>query len=627
MANFKKFLISGLSIMLVLSFLFILTGCPGPDEGEVNLKEVGNEKKEVLKTSNDMAQINGNDVIYVVNPARTKSLTGRSRLAAEETAMLVSLQGLVAQTKAEIYIGKPEDTLLQYIADNYGKTIEVIDDMSALIDKYKDHINDMGYIKVKYSTTSVATSMVNQATTLAAANKWVLVPCKLNEDDALEKAVIEKGFNLKKNYFLVDGNETESKIIEENKDKLNTKVLAALSPTFYNSRDYGIATKSPFFFYRATTTTKDELKKVYGMLNPLAGVVGWQDVKFKPDPTAQENQYGALHSQWADATADHGVVAIPVSDIHNLSLYASIKQEGNLEQKATKSNAGENVHYATIIYNNGEDMGEFLNFIEDTNMFAYEDKSQNPVGWTINASLYDYIPMAMRYAYENMTDNEYFVASTAGLGRVNVGLLEEHGHPYGTTLQAYLDRTNDLLGKTGLPYISYLGRLDDKTAKDRKSVIELFGNLSNVKGGFILSDTGVSPTGGIKWVGDKPFVADREIIRAFEKGSREQQDAMREVRSNNRIVNPTINKIATQTAERLAQYEVNPASIEGYSVVQVYSEYHYKNLIKNFYEKLDTNRVRIVTPDEFIKLIQQNITDKKDVSSVKVLSTVKNEEQ
>lgn len=102
---------------------------------------------------------------------------------------------------------------------------------------------------------------------------------------------------------------------------------------------------------------------------------------------------------------------------------------------------------------------------------------------------------------------------------------------------------------------------------------------------------------------------------------------MREVRSNNRIVNPTINKIATQTAERLAQYEVNPASIEGYSVVQVYSEYHYKNLIKNFYEKLDTNRVRIVTPDEFIKLIQQNITDKKDVSSVKVLSTVKNEEQ
>ena len=158
-----------------------MTGCPGSDEGEVNLKEVGNEKKEVLKTSNDMAQINGNDVIYVVNPARTKSLTGRSRLAAEETAMLVSLQGLVAQTKAEIYIGKPEDTLLQYIADNYGKTIEVIDDMSALIDKYKDHINDMGYIKVKYSTTSVATSMMNQATTLAAANKWVLVPASLTK--------------------------------------------------------------------------------------------------------------------------------------------------------------------------------------------------------------------------------------------------------------------------------------------------------------------------------------------------------------------------------------------------------------------------------------------------------------
>lgn len=593
----KKVFSTVISVILIFVLLLSFTACNGPDSKKTEgpSKTIGNEDMEVISDSSKLPVINESDTIVVVDPKSTKSLTGKSKLTKSEEITLVSLQGIVAQTKAEIYIGKESDTILEYMKNEYGKTIEVVDDFKALLDRYKSHITDSGYVKIKYSPKATVTSNLNQASTISGAEKWLLVPCEKIDDDAYEAAVKEAGFTMKLDLYY--GTDNEIMVFEKYKDQLSTKVVAALHPQDVDSRDFGIAHKAAFFYYKVDTTSSQELLNVYGSLNPLATVIGWEDV-VAGDLAVQQ---GATTEEWIDRASYHGVTAIPVTEVNNLSLFYSIIEEGNLQQKESKDNATDGKHYVTVIMNDGGDIGTTINNYEDSKTYASEDRANYPVGWTISPSLYDYASPIMSYLYNNMTDNEHFVASVSGFARADLNVLAEHNK--GKTLDAYMNRTNDLLGKSGIKYITYSGSLSDA------SMIDKYGKLSNVSGGFVLTPNYKNPTGGIKWVDGKPFIADREVIReALNRGPEEnKQEAM--------------TKFVGKAVERLNQYEANKSSLEGYSIVNVHTtDYAYNKVVSGIYDKVDAEKIQFVTPDEFMDLIIANV-EKVDVDSANILST------
>lgn len=565
-------------VVLSVVMIFTMASCNDPED------PVEDPTKIDLPAVESFKQLSVGETIYVVpTDAKISVVKNKKKLQPEELILATSLQGIVAQTQAQIYIGQMDDEWVTYLTDNYGLKFEEIESMEALIDKFADLTNKT-YVKFRYYESNVSVSSINAATTIAAATKSIMLP--VNEDNDYQ-AMIDllegKGFTaLDVGVDLMENTMGDAQAIEKYKEQLSSEAIAVLNPmqkTSYQLRDYAIAMGAGAIM--VDYTAKDIMVNVYKANNPLSIAIG--------NSAYTHSQYGAkgmTMEQWIEESASSATIPVLASEMANLSLFAALPKDVGT-QVATKDNSSsEDVHYVAVLLNAGTDISYWEDAATSTKKLAAKEKGAYPIGYTMNASLYELMPQAIKSAYADMTDNELFVAAPSGFGLADLNKMAVLND--GEILTKYLERSNAMFGSAGLNYISTYGSISDT------AILDKVAGMENVNGGFVLTANFETPTGGVYFSGEKVFVATREVLRG---------DVYR---TNKQIANDSIEKLVT----RLGTYSTDKTSADAYTLLQIESTAsttEYSKLIDKLYEAAPEN-VCFVTPDQLLALIKENVS-------------------
>ena len=571
-------------VVLCVVMIFTMASCntETPPPAQTENPDTG-KPEEQLPPVESFKQLSVGETIYVVPTNEKISVVkNKKKLQPEELIMLTSLQGIVAQTQAQIYIGEMEDEWVTYLTEKYGLKFEQIESIEALFDKFADLTNKT-YIKFRYYATNVSISSINAATTIASATKSVMLPIDPDNDyqkmiDLLES----KGFTaLDVGMDLVENKMGDTQAIEKYKDQLSKETVAMLNPVQKNSyqlRDYVIATGAGVVM--ADYTSKSAVTDFYASCNPLAIAIGTSE--YFPQGYGAK---GMTMEQWIAESAASSTIPVLAGEMANLSLFAALAKDVGT-QVATKDNSvEEDVHYVAVVLNYGNDIAYWEDAATSNKKLANKNRGEFPVGYTMNTSLYELMPNAIKAAYADMTDNELFIAAPAGFGMADLAKMAKSKDT--TIFDKYLERSNAMFGGAGLNYISTYGSINDTAVLDKVAA------LSNVNGGFVLAANYATPTGGVYFSNDKVFVATREVLRGAN------------FRTNKQIANDSLEKLV----ERLGTYSTDKTSADAYTLLQIESSASttdYTKLVDKLYKKAPEN-VRFVTPDQLLALIKANV--------------------
>jgi len=569
---FKSILAVLICLAMTLGIVMTFTSCDNKDGGK--LAENAVENFPELKTG---------ETIYILpNTASVKNsivTTKASRIQTMELILAVSIQGLVARDKAQIYIGAEDDDWVEYLKEDYGLNFEVLDSIKDLFTEFADKFEKKTYVKYRFDETAVMASRLNQATTIASATGSILIP----DNEILEELAISHGFELLEGADLTVDASGENTVIEKYKDDLSKDVIAAVDPRMKESfaiRDYLIANKSGVLL----SDVKEVMGEIYKIYNPLSIAIGVSQYSGSGYGTK-----GIDIKTWSQESATQAVVPVVVSSCPNLSLFSSLSKDVGTQKDRTKSELSDDVHYVAVLANLGYDLGYWADAPFSNKKLADENRGKYPIGYTMTPSLLELMPQAMKKTYSTMSDRELFVAAPNGLGYADLAGLEVHDK--GLILTKYLEKTNDIIGKSDLGYVSYFGSLENT------KYIDMLAGLSNVKGGFVLTENAVTPKGGVYFSNEKTFVAAREVLRDSTGNT---------YRTNEQVANDN----AAKMAARLSTYSKDKTSAEAYTLIQVQdtaTENTYTKLYKELFEKAGED-ICFVTPDQLLELINENVS-------------------
>ncbi|WP_053372183.1 GxGYxYP domain-containing protein [Paenibacillus sp. FJAT-27812] len=434
------------AIALLLAAMIILSGC----------------QKTASESESIFPQLTIAKHLYVIKGDDLKE---------EEWVLAETLQGIVAQEQAEIYIdnGNAYTVWLEDMKASYGITYEYVQSVWDLVDKFKGKLNENGFVQFKRSNTST----VNAASTVSGAMKYVAV------EESLADAAVQHGLVKK----LDVSDKDEMWALTEYGDKLNKDFIFKQAYSLNSLRDYGAAVKG-LYMYDASLA---EMKEAFDWTNPNSAIMGWHSDELSGVDTASRL----------------GKMTIASDHAHNLSVFSALPRE-QLKQKKTKKNArdGEKVHYVTFIMSDGDNVQWYVNGAPlASKMQGHKDKGKVPFGWSIAPSLADLAPNLMKYSYEKATENDYFVAAVSGIGYINPSLYPEE------TLKRFMKDTNAFMKRADLKYVSIL---DNEISQD---VIDQYAAQDQIEGGFYFMGYKYGDgKGALSWSNGKPFIAARETL-------------------------------------------------------------------------------------------------------------------
>lgn len=573
-------------MMLVVTMMFSVTACKNDDNNKPGETETPDGSEDGYKYV--MPRFKKADVVYVVKPT-IKGLTGKA-IRPSEKLLLQSLQGIVAQRQAEIFIGNANEKFIRHAKVSYNLTLddgknvysmqdgeevktesstEWLEDLKSLVQHYIETGDIQGYVKIKFRVGryNQHENQANQGCTLSGLNRWLIVA------EELEPAINELFPDLKLGFDLSSTQLSEHDVIKENIDALNKDALIVQAPPrIEHLREYGIGLKAPFYFFNENTPLA-ERKYVYENLNTLAHAFGWQQV----DEVQDGIKYGFTEDPHVDFASDHDVNVIAADWCQNLSFWSSLPTE-EFKQKETKRIAteDENVHYVTLLYSDGDNLqwmsggGFATTFFESVRA----DKKEMPFGWTATPNMVETLPNMLKYLYEKMTDNEHFVVPVSGYA---------YSHPArfsNEALQEFAKRTNDMMGQADMQYIAMKG-VDIR-------VMNAMAEQENVQGGFIMYGMNQGP-GQVYWWNDKPFVNDRIIFWKDRGSSQDPASVAKDI-------------------TKINYFSTDKTKLGAYTFIQVHCwSYKYSDLLRMFYNNIDKDVIKVVAPNEFIELIKENI--------------------
>jgi len=463
-------------------------------------------------------------------------------LNAEEKVLIATLQGLVAKTSSEqIYIdeGGPSSIWKEYMISKYKIKYSNFQSLSNLLDHYKKMNIIEGYIvydrkKNKRSLTA--------ATALCGPTKAIAV------DKSIESEIISTGIG-KKIFDVSD--KTEKWVYKNYPYAFSKNSVAELSFNLdQHLRDYITLTNS-FVFYDGITDWRTSVLKD---MNRGAYCFGYGEDEFK----------------MVEDASRLGVSMLP-AEAANLATLSSIYDTEGLKQRAAISDVStdENVHYVTFLVSDGDNIA--YNLWSQHSYFNNSLRGTFPVGYTLSPSLYDLAPAALRWYYENSTQNDYFVCGPSGSSYIFPSRMPSD------KLDAYLDKLNEFAGHTGLAICNIL----DQGAINKMSIWNKYLSQPNIDA-LIYTGYGESPHGSIQFSDNgKPIIEQRDNLW---EGLEEEDTLIRNINSR----------------------PANPYSVEGYTLVFVHVWTKDLSNIKSVIDNLNSN-VRVVTPDIFVRLVQKNL--------------------
>ena len=521
----KSKILAGLTaLLMVVAVPLSLTGC-GSEEVPVDLSQFSYYK-----------QPNAAEIIYTVK---------RSDLTDAEWYMILSLQGIVAQTEAQIWVEEGNYGLwAETLTDEFGVTFQPVEAENGeraawvLVDKFKDHLSENGYVSFSFDDRSA-----NVATTVAGMEKWLMI------DESLEAEAQSHGLVKK-----MDGkSRTEAQIFETYRDRLNKSLLFHVDDYKMNVRDYCIATQSFCFYYVRGVDDAAFLKEVLDWADDNVPILGWTDDELD---YVTQNSAANLITMGADWCS-------------NFSLLSAFRLDRPLEQKTAFQpvTADPDKHYLTIVMSDGDNMtwhtGEFTT---SPQWYGNSYRGQFPMNWGINPSFYDLAPTLLEREYEMATPNDAFITGVSGTGYINAT-----GYP---DLKTFAAQTNEYMKRCDL---HVLNLLDNYVNPD--AIVE-FAKQPQIKGGlWMVGNKYTQGGGGVYWSNDKPFITFR--------------DSMWE-------------ESPVRTATRINTYKRDPSVIEGYTVLVIHAWSADLNDVYQMVQNLE-DHVEIVTAEQMIDLVTKNV--------------------
>lgn len=471
----------------------------------------------------------------------------RKALSDPELVLLEALQGLLARQEAEeaIWLSFPGGDRLWL--EDLATNYGVTLDRSYKTDPWGvvRHFRD----RVRgYILYDLGQDSENVATSLAGVYQALPVTPEL------ERAALELG--LKK--LLDVRGKNEEWCFENYRKDFSREVVCHLDKNIHDAlRDYAVARKALVFFGSGQV---DFMERVFEVMERGGLVLGW----------------GGPESEFVAQASRYDLLVVPTDHAHNLSVLSRFSPP-TLRQKhhLSRLRAEEKVHYATFIMTDGDNVGWLLNdFAVDERWFGSRLRGSFPMGWTISPTLLELAPTAMKCLYDKATKRDFFICGPSGRGYFYPSCLP-HLRDEAARLNRYLEKTD--LGIICVLDVDYRGF--------RRGKLEPYASLPGVIGGFwVWYDDYAGRKGDIIFVSGKPFVSARFKLWGDVEGG-----------------DPA------SVAAAINALPADPHSIQGYSVVTVHPWTMSLNDVRRVMDLLDPD-VRVVGPEEFIRLIKQNLS-------------------
>ena len=522
-------------------------------------------------TNNYYKQPNAPTHLYVIDAA---GLT-----AAEET-MIVSLQGIVARTKPEIYLlsnMNPESRAsyqewLDDLVNNHGITTTTESDPWALVALFQSHIS--GYVLADFENDSL-----NAATNLANVHGAIIV------EDSIKATADAKGY-----LMMADATDKTEQWVFDNYWSFFAHDAAIEQPDEWDSansqikwgahatlRDYALFAKQFVYFQTAESASQDYPLRleILAALEDDSPVHGYGDY----ETLGEDGFIGTLSLNGNFTTANNHAL--------NLSVLAGINTGAvsqNTHQPTFTAQTGK--HYVTLIWSDGDNAQWPLGFMstqndanskqvaDDFSWWANQHRGEWSMGWGLSSSMIGTAPSVVKWYYDNATNNNVkdgFVLYGTG------GYMYPSLYPV-AEMQKNAVRMNEYLNKLDVGELVVI----DKDAINNLALWDNYTAQAHLNGIFYLDYSNYHKYNGqINWSNDKPIISARYTLW-------------------NGILNEA------QIASGINNASNDITSANAYSMISVHAwsknMYDVKALVDSF-----GPNVEVVTPEVFVKLVTENV--------------------
>lgn len=496
---------------------------------------------------------------YIKNSIIPKKLyvISENDMTKAEQTMITTLQGIVSsKSNEQIYIlsdSEPDYKLwLEDLKKNYNVKYKLIKDPWKLLKIFKSYVD--GYIL--YTTFNPPS--INNACSLASLKNSLAI------DEAIEEKVKEQGLTK----LVKDCRDTDKYWAFNTlwNSGLNHSTVIEISPDKPLAlRDYAITSKS-LVFYEDNVNDFSFRESIFKSMDDNGHCLGW-------GPDEHTN---------VTIASKHGIDVTAADWSYNLSVLSSYTSIPRKQKQESNFKGEDGVHYVTFIMSDGDNQQWMLGSnYSSKNLFGSPYRGDFNLGWSINKSLYYLAPTVFHKYYESAGSSKYFdnfVTSPSGNGymypsKFPINKLDS----YTNTLSEYMKKVDQ----------NYVLILDDE-ALYKTNIWDKYTCHDNIHGLLYLNYyKNNSYEGKIVWSNNKPIVSCRDLLWWGLESETNIVDN----------INKRINLGYTDIK--------NPNS---YSFVYVHVWSNTMDNVNNVITKLNQNpKVRIVTPNTFMKLINENV--------------------
>jgi protein-tyrosine phosphatase len=507
--------------------------------------------KNDISTSNDL---------YIKNSIIPKCLyvISENYMSKEEQTMISALQGIVSnKSDQQIYIltsMEPDYKVwLQDLNSNYNVKYKTVKDPWVLLSKFKSYIN--GYIL--YSNSNL--SSINNACSLASLKDSIVI------DESLESKVKSYGIT----NLIEDCRNTDKYWAYNNlwNSGLNHSTVIELSPEKTMAlRDYAIMSKS-LIFYEDDINDTSLREKIFNSMDDTSRCLGWGPDEHTNVSIASRCGVDMIAADWS-------------YNLSVLSSYPTIVQTQNSNNEFTND---DNLHYVTFIMSDGDNQQWLLGSnYSSKNWYGSPYRGTFNLGWSISPSLYYLAPTVFNYYYKSASSSQYadnYLVSPSGNGYIYPSKFPIN------KLDNYTKRLNEYMKKVDQNYVLIL----DDDAFYKKDLWDRYTDHSNIDGLFYLNyKKNNEYDGEIIWSNNKPIVSCRDLLW---NGLENEEDLIKNINS------------------RVESGYTDITNPNSYTFVYVHVWSKTMDNVEYVVNKLNDNpKVKIVTPDTFMKLIKENIS-------------------
>jgi hypothetical protein len=505
-----------------------------------------------------------------LGPKRIYPIKAQNLGSLSNYVMIQSLQGIIAKdmNNDQIYISDVRDfgypIWLRDLERNYGYLANIQMDSWEFIDNFNNEIN--GYIL--YDNLNANGQNNSESLSVATSLAGLLMAVPITEDH--ESLAVSHNLT---RVLDVRGKD-EQWLFDNYGNQLNKDMFALQDLSLPQALRDWVSLNNMLTISKPTTSSL--FNQVADSMNPNAEIYGWSENELEVYQILNFTKKG-LRLQASNYA-------------NNFAILSQIN--ANPSQKTSESVIPEgDERYVTFIMSDGDNISWILSYfmnkpnefdILEDRYYRHPLRGEFNLGWSITPKMIELAPTVLKYIYDNATFKDNFVALSPG-GYIYPDKYED--------INFYVEESARLMQEADLKYLMSISNLQPDSS-NLKTFCDDFHSSDQIKGTILYSTYDL--TG---W--------DGEIVPSNNKPCIGVRYALWNDTNNN---NPNFFKSGQELADKINLMSTGLSNQDSYAIVYVNVWLNTLEDIQEAINNFDSN-TRVVTPDRFMELVQENIID------------------